>query len=37
MKALFAASMNTGLYVTLFSQCVKPILLYGSEVWSVEY
>ena len=29
--------MNTGLYVTLYNHCVKPILLYGSEVWSVDF
>ena len=29
--------MNTGLYVTLYNHCVKPILLYGSEVWSIDF
>ena len=29
--------MNTGLYVTLYYHCVKRILLYGSEVWSVDF
>ena len=29
--------MNTGLYVTLYNHCVKPILLNGSEVWSIDF
>ena len=29
--------MITGLYVTLHYHCVKPILLYVSEVWSVDF
>ena len=29
--------MNTGLYVTLYNHYVKPILLYGSEVWSIDF
>ena len=29
--------MNTGLYVTLYNHCVKPIILYGSEVWSIDF
>ena len=29
--------MNTMLYVTLYNHCVKPILSYGSEVWSVDF
>ena len=29
--------MNTGLYVALYYHCVKHILLYGSEVWSLDF
>ena len=29
--------MKTGLYVTLYNQCVKPILLYGSELWYIDF
>ena len=29
--------INAGLYVTLFKHCVNPILLYGSEVWSLDF
>ena len=29
--------MNKGLYMTLYNHCVKPILLYGSEVWSIDF
>ena len=36
-KALISACVNTGLYVTLYNHCVKPILLYGSEVWSIDF
>ena len=36
-KALMSDCMNTGLYVTLYNHCVKPILLYGSEVWSIDF
>ena len=36
-KALISDCMNTGLYVTLYNHCVKPILLYGSEVWSIDF
>ena len=36
-KALMSECMNTGLYVTLSNHCVKPVLLYGSEVWSVDF
>ena len=36
-KALMSDGMNAGLYVTLFNHCVKPIFLYGSEVWSLDF
>ena len=36
-KALMSECMNTGLYATLYNHCIKPILLYGSEVWSVDF
>ena len=36
-KALMSDCMNTGLYMTLYNHCVKPILLYGSEVWSIDF
>ena len=36
-KALISDCMNTGLYVTLYNHCVKPILLCGSEVWSIDF
>ena len=36
-KALISDCMNTGLYVTLYNHCVKPNLLYGSEVWSIDF
>ena len=38
-KALISDCMNTGIYiyVTLYNHCVKPILLYGSEVWSTDF
>ena len=36
-KSLMSDGMNAGLYVTLFNHCVKPILLYGSEVWSLDF
>ena len=36
-KALILDCMNTGLYVTLYKHCVEPILLYGSEVWSIDF
>ena len=29
--------MYTGSYVTLHNHLVKPILLYGSEVWSIDF
>ena len=29
--------MSTCLYDTLYKHCVKPIFLYGIEVWSVEF
>ena len=36
-KALMSDGMNAGRYVTLFNHCVKSILLYGSEVWSLDF
>ena len=36
-KAIMSDCMNTGLYMTLYNHCVKPILLYGSEVWSIDF
>ena len=36
-KALISDCMYTGLYVTLYNHCVMPILLYGSEVWSIDF
>ena len=29
--------MNTELYLTIYQHCVKPILLYCSEIWSLDF
>ena len=29
--------MNTGLYVTLYNHCIKPIFLYRGEVWTIDF
>ena len=36
-KALMLDCMNTGLCATLYNYCIKQILLYGSEVWPVDF
>ena len=36
-KALMSESMNTELYLTIYQHCVKPILLYCSEIWSLDF
>lgn len=35
-KAIGSDKMNTPLFLKLYEQCVKPILLYCSEVWAGE-
>ena len=35
--ALKAESINTELYVAIYEHCVKPILLYCSEIWSIDF
>ena len=35
-KALASEKTNTSLFLKLYEQCVKPILLYCSEVWALE-
>ena len=36
-RALKAESINTELYLTIYEHCVKPILLYCSEIWSIDF
>ena len=35
-KALFSDKMNVQLYLKLYEHCVKPILLYCSEIFSID-
>ena len=35
-KALFSDKMNVQLYLKLYENCVKPILLYCSEIFSID-
>ena len=36
-RALKAESINTELYLTIYEHCVKPILLYCSDIWSIDF
>ena len=36
-QALKAESINTELYLTIYEHCIKPILLYCSEIWSIDF
>ena len=36
-RALKAESINTELYLTIYEHCVKPILLYCSEIWLIDF
>ena len=35
IRRRFQTEVNAKLFLKLFDTCVKPILLYGSELWSV--
>jgi hypothetical protein len=35
-KTLYSEKLNVFLYLRLFDACVKPILLYCSEIWSLD-
>ena len=36
-RAHKAESINADLYLTIYEHCVKPILLYCSEIWSIDF
>ena len=36
-RALKVESINTELYLTIYEHCVKPMLLYCSETWSIDF
>ena len=36
-RAFKAESINTELYLTIYEHCVKPVLLYCSEIWSIDF
>ena len=36
-RGLKAESINTELYLTIYENCVKPILLYCSEIWLIDF
>ena len=36
-RALKAESINTESYLTSYEHCIKPILLYCSEIWSIDF